>query len=135
MKSYAKIISIAAISALVMLAAGCNRKDENKTAGEKLDSTIAEAKRDSREAGNAVEHTTDKAVQKIDDAAITATIKGKLVADDELKAIDINVDTSGGAVTLSGVAPSSTAVDRATTIAKSVDGVSNVNNQLTVKTN
>lgn len=135
MKSFAKITSIAAISALVMLTAGCNRKDDNKTAGEKLDNAVAETKQESREAGNTVEHATDKAVQKVDDAAITATIKAKLVADDELKAIDINVDTSGGAVTLSGAAPSATAVDRATTIAKSVDGVSNVNNQLTVKTN
>lgn len=135
MKSYAKITSIAAISALVLLTAGCDRKDENKTAGETLDNTVAEAKQESRDAANTVEQKTDNAVQTVDDAAITATIKAKLVADDELKAIDINVDTNGGVVTLTGAAPSPAAVERATTIAKSVDGVSNVTNQLTIKTN
>ena len=142
MKSSAKITSIAAISALVLLTAGCDRKDENKTAGQTLDNTVAETKQESHEAANnantaanTVEQKTDNAVQAVDDAAITASIKAKLVADDELKAIDINVDTVGGVVTLTGAAPSAAAVDRATTIAKSVDGVSNVTNQLTVKTN
>ena len=135
MKSSAKITSIAAISALVLVMAGCDRQDENKTAGETLDNTVAEAKQESQEAANTVEQKTDTAVQTVDDAAITATIKAKLVADDELKAIDINVDTKGGVVTLTGAAPSPAAVDRATTIAKSVDGVANVTNQLTVSTN
>ena len=133
MKSINKFTSIVAVSALLLLAAGCDRKDDkDTTAGEKLDNTIAESKQESKEAGDYVEQKTDQAVQSVDDAAITATIKGKLVADDELKAIDINVDTDGGVVTLTGAAPSATAVERATTIAKAVDGVSNVNNKLTV---
>lgn len=135
MKASAKITSIAAISALVLLAAGCDRKNENQTAGQTLDNTVAETKQESHEVANTVEQKTDSAVQTVDDAAITATVKAKLVADDELKAIDINVDTKGGVVTLTGAAPSPAAVDRATTIAKSVDGVSNVTNQLTVSTN
>ena len=133
MKSINKFTSIVAVSALLLLAAGCDRKDDkDTTAGEKLDNTIAESKQESKEAGDYVEQKTDQAVQSVDDAAITATIKGKLVADDELKAIDINVDTDGGVVTLTGAAPSAAAVERATTIAKAVDGVSNVNNKLTV---
>ena len=133
MKPINKFTSIVAVSALLLLAAGCDRKDDkDTTAGEKLDNTIAESKQESKEAGDYVEQKTDQAVQSVDDAAITATIKGKLVADDELKAIDINVDTAGGVVTLTGAAPSATAVERATTIAKAVDGVSNVNNKLTV---
>ena len=132
MTSINKLTSIVAVSALLLLTAGCDRKDKDTTAGEKLDSMIAESKQESKEAGDYVEQKTDQAVQSVDDAAITATIKGKLVADDELKAIDINVDTDGGVVTLTGAAPSATAVERATTIAKAVDGVSNVNNKLTV---
>lgn len=132
MKSLTKITSIAAVSAMLLLTVGCDRKDNDTTAGEKLDNTIAESKQESKEAGNYVEQKTDQAVQSVDDAAITTTIKAKFVADDELKAIDINVDTSGGVVTLTGAAPSATAVERATTIAQSVDGVSSVKNQLTV---
>ena len=132
MKSIYKISAITAVSAMILLSAGCDRKDDDTTVGEKLDNTIAETKQESKEAGNYVEQKTDQAVQSVDDAAITTTIKAKLVADDELKAIDINVDTSGGVVTLTGAAPSTTAVERATTIAKSVDGVASVKNELTV---
>ena len=135
MKLINKVTAIAAFSAVLLLATGCDRKDDDTTVGEKLDNAVSESKQESKEAGDYVEQKTDQAVQSVDDAAITTTIKGKLVADDELKAIDINVDTSGGVVTLTGAAPSATAVERATTIAKSVDGVSNVKNQLTIKTN
>lgn len=141
MKSLNKLASITVLSAMVLLATGCDRKDkdtttgENTTTGERLDNTTAAAKQESREAGNYVEQKTDSAGQSIADAAITTTIKAKLVADDELKAIDINVDTDKGIVTLTGAAPSPTAVERATTIARGVDGVSDVKNQLTIKTN
>lgn len=135
MKSITKITSIVAVSTLVMFAGGCDRRDNKTTAGEKLDNSIAQTKQESKDAGNYVENKTDKAVQSVDDAAITTTIKAKLVADAELKAMDINVDTVGGVVTLTGAAPSTAAIGRATTVAKSVDGVSDVKNQLTVKAN
>lgn len=127
-----KLTSIALVSALVLLTA-CDQKGTDTTAGEKLDNTIAEGEQDSREAGAYVEQKTDQTVQVIDDAAITTALKAKLVADDELKALDINVDTVGGVVTLTGMAPSATAKDRATEIANTVDGVSTVNNNLTVQ--
>ena len=147
MKSLNKLASITVLSAMVLLATGCDRKDKdsdtttgdatttNPTAGERMDNTAAEAKQETAHAGNHAEHTIEQAGQSIGDAAITTTIKAKLVADDELKAIDINVDTAQGIVTLTGAAPSPTAVERATTIARGVNGVSDVKNQLTIKTN
>lgn len=146
MKSLHQIASITALSAMVLLATGCDRKDDNNTttsdattssptAGERLDNTTSEARQDTAQAGNYAEQKTEQAGQAIDDAAITTTIKAKLVADDELKAIDINVDTAQGVVTLTGAAPSPTAVERATVIARGVDGVTDVKNQLTIKTN
>lgn len=142
MKSLNKLASITVLSAMVLLATGCDRKDndttntsENTTTGERLDNTTAAVTQESREAANTVEQKADSAGQTIDDAAITTTIKAKLVADDELKAIDINVDTAQGVVTLTGAAPTPTAVERATTIARGVDGVSDVKNQLTIKAN
>lgn len=134
MNAINKITSVVAVSAMVLLAVGCDRK-ENTTAGEKLDNSVATAKEETKDAGAYVESKTESAMQTIDDAAITTALKAKYVADDELKAIDINVDTVGGVVTLTGAAPSPTAVERATTIAKTVDGVSDVKNQLTVKAN
>ncbi len=131
MKSFNKITSVVAVTVMVVLATGCNRKGTNTTTGEKVDNTIVASKDASRDAGNHVENTTNKAGQAIDDAAITASIKSKLIADDELKAIDINVDTSKGVVTLTGAAPNAKAVARATTIARATNGVSDVKNNLT----
>jgi len=120
---------------MVLLGAGCDRKESDTTAGEKVDNAVANTKQETKDAGGYVENKTENAVQSIDDAAITTALKGKYVIDDELKAHDINVDTVGGVVTLTGAAPSAAAVDRATTVAKTVDGVKDVKNQLTVKAN
>mgnify|MGYP000650324811 CR=1 FL=1 len=68
----------------------------------------------------------------IDDATITAQVNAGLAKDPDLSALKINVDTVNGKVTLNGPAPSTVARDRAETIAKSVTGVTSVNNQLVV---
>ena len=132
MKALTKITSVAAVSAMVLLSAGCDRK-EDTTAGEKVDNTIANTQQETQTAANTVENKAENVGQTIDDAAITTALKGKYVLDDELKAHDINVDTVNGVVTLTGAAPSQAAIDRATSIAKTVDGVKDVQNQLTVK--
>ena len=43
------------------------------------------------------------------------------------------MDTQNGVVTLSGPAPTATARERASEIARGVKGVTSVNNQLTIK--
>ena len=60
------------------------------------------------------------------DAGITTAVKGKLMADDEVKAYQINVDTSRKVVTLSGNVDTATAKSRAVEIARATDGVTNV---------
>lgn len=132
MKALTKITSVAAVSAMVLLGAGCDRK-ENTTAGEKVDNAIANTQQETQAAANTIENKAENIGQSIDDAAITTALKGKYVLDDELKAHDINVDTVNGVVTLTGAAPSQAAIERATSIAKTVDGVKDVQNQLTVK--
>lgn len=87
--------------------------------------TAHEVKHDAKNAAN-------KAGQKLDDAAINAAINTQLAGDNDLSAVKINVDVKNGHVWLKGTAPSSTAKNRATDIAKSVDGVTKVHNQLTV---
>lgn len=132
MKALTKITSVAAVSAMVLLGAGCDRK-EDTTAGEKVDNAIANTQQETQAAANTIENKAENIGQSIDDAAITTALKGKYVLDDELKAHDINVDTVNGVVTLTGAAPSQAAIERATSIAKTVDGVKDVQNQLTVK--
>lgn len=136
MKALTKITSVAAVSAMVLLSAGCDRKEDTTagtTTGESVDNTIANTQQEAQTAANTVENKAENVGQAIDDATITTALKGKFVLDDELKAHDINVDTVNGVVTLTGAAPSQPAIERATSIARTVDGVKDVQNQLTVK--
>jgi len=70
--------------------------------------------------------------QAIDDATITAQVKGALVGDEELSALDINVDTADGVVTLNGEVANQAHIARATDVADDVDGVRSINNRLTI---
>lgn len=68
-----------------------------------------------------------------DDATITSTINTRFVRDDLVSAIDINVDTYEGVVTLTGTVDSPAASVRAMQLARSTKGVKRVNSKLTVK--
>lgn len=72
------------------------------------------------------------ATQRVDDAAITAQVKTRLLADEVTRSININVDTEAGVVTLRGTAPTAEAKAKAEQIAKSVEGVQVVANSLLV---
>ena len=69
----------------------------------------------------------------IDDTGITASVKSALVADPDVKGRDIKVETRKGEVLLSGFVDSQTQIDRATTLARNVNGVKAVDNKLAVK--
>lgn len=68
----------------------------------------------------------------IDDASITASIKTKLLEDPRTEGFDINVDTSRGAVTLRGGADNAAAKSAAGALARSVEGVTGVDNQIVI---
>ena len=72
------------------------------------------------------------ATQRVDDAAITAQVKTRLLADEVTRSININVDTEAGVVTLRGTAPTAEAKAKAEQVAKSVEGVQVVANSLIV---
>jgi osmotically-inducible protein OsmY len=86
-----------------------------------------------RDLGQAATQATAAAAAKAKDAAITAAVNGALVADTSLSALRIDVDTVGGRVTLRGTAPDAAARDRAAQLARNVDGVLTVDNQLQVQ--
>ena len=69
----------------------------------------------------------------IDDSVITTKVKSLLAADDFLKSFQISVETYKGTVQLSGFVGSQKAVDKAGEIARSVNGVTSVKNDLIVK--
>jgi hyperosmotically inducible protein len=69
------------------------------------------------------------------DFAITAAVKSKLVVDNENIAINVNVDTRGGVVTLTGVVGTQAEKEQAERIARNTEGVTRVINNITVETN
>lgn len=70
--------------------------------------------------------------EKIDDTQIKATIKRKLIADNEVKGLKIAVRVSRGEVELSGRVPSEYARGKAKQIAAEVRGVGTVIDKLTI---
>ena len=69
----------------------------------------------------------------MNDSAITAKIKAAQAADSTVRAPSINVETdNAGAVTLSGSARSQAEIDRAVELAKGVQGVTRVTNNMTL---
>jgi osmotically-inducible protein OsmY len=69
----------------------------------------------------------------IDDSVITTKVKAALVEDPMTKAYQINVDTFKGDVQLSGFVDSAQAVAKAGEVARGVNGVKSVKNNLIVK--
>ena len=83
-------------------------------------------RRKAREAGQAVADATA-------DARITGAIKGKLLANRDLSAMSISVNTTGGIVTLSGTVSSAEDISKAMLVAMETDGVREVVSTLQVK--
>lgn len=71
--------------------------------------------------------------ENIDDATITASVKSKLVADKAANLTRVNVDTTNGIVSLSGVVETPEQKKRAETLAREVGGVRRVTNNLQVQ--
>lgn len=70
---------------------------------------------------------------QIDDSALTASVKSALMANDNVRSLDIDVETNNGVVQLSGDVTSQTQIDQALQVARGVSGVREVENRLTVK--
>src|SRR5882724_10015674 len=82
-------------------------------------------RRKAREAGQAVADATA-------DARVTAAIKGKLIANRDLSALSISVNTTAGVVTLSGTVNSPEDIGKAMLVAMETEGVTQVVSTLQV---
>ena len=146
--SHTSRIRLLLLSAAVTVAllAACS-KPSNETVGQavgkSIDQSVADAKSASakatddlkavgQELRDAANQGADKISASATDALITTKITAALAVDDKLKATKIDVDTKQGMVALVGTAPDETSKDRATTLARAVEGVRSVDNRLTV---
>jgi hyperosmotically inducible protein len=102
MRSSMKLV---AVTAVTLLATGCNMIKGKETAG-----------------------------QSVDDATVATRAKAALVKDDTVSASDFNIDVYKGNVTLTGVAKNPDEVRRAIDDIKRVPGVVSVKNATRVAT-
>jgi hyperosmotically inducible protein len=145
-------VSLAVLLALSL--AACDRQDDARTSGQKLDSAIAKvdqktnaAESDLKQGAEQARKSTGAAVTQatratggaaksaavaVADSAITVDIKAQLAADKTLKALDVRVETTAGHVVLRGTVPDLESKVRATRMAAAVKGVVDVDNHLTV---
>lgn len=70
--------------------------------------------------------------ETVSDATITTKVKAQFAADDRVKAMSINVDTDNGVVTLRGDVANRDVHRRALDIARGVDGVKSIDDELKV---
>ncbi|HET7731584.1 MAG TPA: BON domain-containing protein [Usitatibacter sp.] len=95
--------------------------------GDKVSSTVSAGER------TAVSGISPETRATLSDTAITASIKADYLKDPDLSVLKIDVDTTGGVVTLNGLADNEAARKRAEQMASSIKGVKEVRNHLTVK--
>jgi hyperosmotically inducible periplasmic protein len=74
----------------------------------------------------------NKLGEKITDAWITTKVKWVITGEDALEGSNINVDTANNVVTLKGTVKTQAGKARAVALAKDVDGVKSVVDQLTI---
>ena len=81
-----------------------------------------------------VKDNADQSVKEYaDDAMVTAAVKAKLLADGDVSGLSVSVETQDGVVQLTGDVETQAQATQAENIAKGVDGVQSVKNDLTIK--
>ncbi len=69
----------------------------------------------------------------IDDTVITTKVKAALLGDDDVKGLDIKVETRKGKVMLSGFVDGQAQIDRAISVTRTVEGVKDTENNMTLR--
>jgi hyperosmotically inducible protein len=70
---------------------------------------------------------------EVDDSVITTKVRSALVSNEEIKSLDIKVETHKGEVMLSGFADNQGQIDRSIAVASGVEGVKSIDNKLSLK--
>lgn len=135
-RRFPRLLPVAAAAALALSLAACGEREDERTIGQRIDSTVNQVERKAEsmtaDARSAADKASNEVTDKVKDAAITTAINAELAKDKDLSALKIDVDTQDARVRLNGTAPDAAARDRATALARAVDGVVAVDNQLVV---
>ena len=101
---YARALAFAALAGITIISTGCAVTRDQQTVG-----------------------------AYVDDAGITAAVKAKMAEDKTVSAAAISVETLNGTVMLSGFAKNATEKGAAESLARSVNGVKDVRNEIVVR--
>jgi hyperosmotically inducible protein len=149
-----KTLFLPALLAALTLASSCTSRDQEK-AREDAHKAAAELKHDGRELSNNIDHAiqpdarsasdklaagkakleaaSDRAAVKLGRAGLEAQVKSNLASEAGLSTITgIEVDANGSVVTLRGHVASQAQKDAAEHAAARVDGVSRVENEISI---
>lgn len=133
----AKIKVVTLMLACAIALAACDKpnsaENAGREAGKEIDRAAEKVDQKLDDAGKKLSETGTKTGNAIEDAAITTKVKSAILAEPGLKVLEINVDTVGEVVTLTGTVDSQASADKANQIASAVSGVKRVENRLTVK--
>jgi hyperosmotically inducible protein len=103
------------------------------TAGKVTDVDPAKAREAGATIGDKVAVGANAAQHALANATLTGKIKAKISLDDTLKGASVSVDTTDGAVTLSGTVPTAAQHARVVQLTKETDGVKSVTDHLAVR--
>jgi hyperosmotically inducible protein len=73
------------------------------------------------------------AAVEVSDATLTTAVKTALLREEVLKSVDITVVAAKGDVRLTGLVDTQGQIDRAITVARGIEGVHSIHDELTVK--
>jgi osmotically-inducible protein OsmY len=124
------IIPAALIALFIAVPGYC--ADSDATASDSMHSAAASIKEAGSNTADAVKHTYRGAKAELTDAKVTAKVKSTLHDNKTIGDSDIHVSTDSGVVTLRGEVPSRDAANNAEQLAQQTEGVTRVNNELTV---
>ncbi|MEO6854910.1 MAG: BON domain-containing protein [Rhodoferax sp.] len=110
---YEYFAAIALVSAMSLSIVACSKPVETAASGPAASTTVG---------------------TEIDDTVVTASVKSALLADADVKSVDVKVETRKGEVMLSGFVDSQAQIERATAITNGVAGVKSINNKMALKT-
>ncbi len=149
MKAHKTLVAVLVVAASATLLVACEKKTTvtdtpagattttTTTVTPSVEASASSAMGTAESAASSAMAATASALDKVGDAAgdamITGKVKTALIADPDVKALKIDVDTKNGVVSLTGTADSAAHSDQATTVARGIEGVKSVDNQLTVK--
>lgn len=125
----AKAVELARITGIIRVE---NHLTSREKAGDKAKDAAGAVGDTSKKAARETKNAASKTGEAITDGWISTRIKGNFAGEQALKGSDIKVNVKDHLVTLTGTVPDATAHARALTIAKEVEGVDRVVDNLKI---